>query len=71
MNKHYVYLVMSQDRLVVTSHKIVNTDYRSLFCAEARSADDARHVCNAFCIGYIIGNQGVTVVNFATEFSLI
>jgi hypothetical protein len=70
MNKHYVYLVMSQDRLVVTAHEIANTDYRSLFSAEARNPIDARHVCNAFCIGYIIGNQGITVVNYETEFSL-
>jgi hypothetical protein len=61
--KYNVYLINSEQRLLITSNNISNNDYIKLMDSDGFAG---LNNCKLFCIGYIVGNKDV--VNSIEEF---
>ena len=69
MGMHYVYLILSQNRLIITSVQIDDSDYFQLL-NNSGNAVRAMDFCKTFCIGYILGStSGRKIVNTLYEFA--
>ena len=71
MVTYYVYLIVKQRRLCITSSPVYNNDYFKLMDISAGNGLQARKaesMCKQFCIGYIVGSRGTEVVNDIEEF---
>ena len=70
MNQKFVYLILSQKRLVIVSSKITDKDYHELMNTGADGPESLLiTTCKMFCIGYIMGTQsGIKPVNLLEEF---
>jgi hypothetical protein len=66
---YYVYLIKSQNRLIISGNKMSDVDYHYLFSSIGQ--DDRNSVslifCKIYCMGFITGS-GVKVINSPTEF---
>lgn len=66
----YIYLVLSQNRLVITQQKIVNIDYHLLMYNDGFDPITLNLICKTFCLGYICGNaSGRKILNDPNEFA--
>jgi hypothetical protein len=68
MYKYYVYLIKSQNRLVILSEEIEDKDYELLL--NTGNSDYENHLirtCNTFCNGYVLG-AGNKILNRIEEF---
>lgn len=63
----FVYLILSEKRLIISEQKINNKDYHALLQSWGR-IDVCRKISNAFCLGFIYGND-CKVKNLPEEFS--
>jgi hypothetical protein len=64
--KHYVYLIISQNRLVITSVKMSNEAYHFMFSSEGHFSLVS---CKTFCAGCLMGSAtGIKLVNTIEEF---
>ena len=75
MITYYVYLIVKQRRLCITSSLVRNNDYRELMhisVGNVLQASTVESMCKQFCLGCIIGNSiglgGIEVVNDIEEF---
>jgi hypothetical protein len=69
MNKQFVYLILSEDRLIITENKINDIDYWLLFRIESNDYVQNINMCKTFCMGMIYGNQtNRKIVNNENEF---
>lgn len=68
MNKHYVYLIKSDKRLIITTNEIIDSDYKHLMDSSNSNAVNVNDTCKIFCIGYIMGNSNDNVINKLEEF---
>ena len=57
MYKGFVYLIISENRLVITEQAIVDTDYHLLMNNNGGNRHYIREICNVFCLAYIYGTQ--------------
>jgi hypothetical protein len=64
--KHYVYLIISQNRLVITADSINKEDYIFMLSSEGVAS---KEICKAFCAGCLMGSiNGIKFVNTIEEF---
>jgi hypothetical protein len=73
MNQKFVYLILSQKRLVILSSKMNDRDYRELMNTGNDGGIGMESLlmttCKMFCIGYIMGSQSsIKPVNLLEEF---
>ena len=70
MHYFYVYLILSQNRLVITKQKIDRADYHPLLDNNGGNEQVLYTICKMFCLGYISGSiSGRKIVNDPSEFS--
>jgi hypothetical protein len=60
----FVYLIISQKRLIVVNHSMSGDDYHLFLKSEGTNSE---YSCKTFCIGYIYGS-GIKVINYVEEF---
>lgn len=58
MYKFYVYLILSENRLVILKQQITDKDYHELVKITRNHEECGRDSCKMFCLGYILGSQG-------------
>ena len=64
MKRYYVYLIISERRLVILSKEVDNEDYNLLIDSQSRGS------CMIFCAGVSYGNRAqCTIVNSPLEFT--
>lgn len=69
MKKLYVYLILSQKRLIITENEILDDDHHLLLRSTGPNIEHTRALCKTYCIGYIIGNKtSGKVINDPQEF---
>lgn len=69
MNQKFVYLILSQRRLVILSSKMHDKDYHELMNTADGPESFLITTCKMFCIGFIMGSQsGTNPVNLLEEF---
>lgn len=66
----YVYLIASQNRLVILNKKISDSDYIFLFSSTGNDMESVSNQCNTFCAGVIFGQKvsTISIVNQLEEF---
>lgn len=65
MYTYYVYLNITENRLIITSQKIIDKKYSQLMHSTGSISLD---ICKMFCIGYIMGSKFKTPINSIEEF---
>lgn len=65
----YIYLIISQKRLVIADHEIIDEDYKELLNTNGPDLSIINNSCKIFCFGYILGSRNGGVVNTLKEFS--
>lgn len=71
MTKLFVYLIISQSRLIITKKEYDDSDYLRLTTLESFNESLLMNAAKSFCSGYIVGrNINVDVVNDIDEFKL-
>ena len=69
MYKYFVYLIISENRLIIVDGQIKNSDYCQLMDTCGGNLELAINSCKMFCLGYIYGGQyGKQVKNSPYEF---
>jgi hypothetical protein len=69
MYQFFVYLIKSQNRLVILRQKVENFDYQHLMDNNGGDVFQLEHLCKTFCLGYILGAQnGKKPINSLYEF---
>lgn len=69
MYKFFVYLIKSENRLVILRDKNDNPDYLCLMDSKGDNESVSHNLCKMFCAGYIIGaTNGKKPINSLYEF---
>lgn len=69
MNRYFVYLIKSQNRLVITKQQTVDNDYHMLMNNDGGNDYQLLSFCKLFCLGYIYGAEsGKKPINSPYEF---
>jgi len=71
MYEYYIYLIMSENRLIICDHQIINSDYYMLMNNNGNNNTLLYDTCKIFCLGYIYGTYNELnkpVVNKPIEF---
>jgi hypothetical protein len=71
MTKLYVYIIISQNRLVITKKEYDDSDHLRLTTLESYNEAMLMNTAKTLCSGYILGrNINIDVVNDIDEFKL-
>ena len=69
MYKRYVYLIISQNRLVILNEEKNDKDYHLFLENNGSSRDELMMACKVFCAGFILGaNSDCKPINELKEF---
>jgi len=71
INYYYVYLILSENRLVIMENKFVNDDYHLLMDNNGENKISLYNTCKIFCLGYLYGSRsnGRIIINDPHEYS--
>lgn len=69
MYEYHVYLIKSQNRLVILSKEVKDDDYLALISQLANDKDIALLVCKTYCLGFIHGTSFNKPINLQEEFA--
>ena len=53
----YVYLILSENRIVILKNKMVDDDYFELMNCNGVNEYNLLSTCKMFCFGYMIGSK--------------
>lgn len=68
MSTFYVYLILSQNRLVILQSLMQSDDYHMLFSSKGNPMLGENN-CKIYCMGYMVGTHAAkTPINSAEEF---
>ena len=69
MHKFFIYLIKSENRLVILKQKVENPDYFHLMNVDGDNTHHLEYLCKTFCLGFILGGEYARkVVNNLHEF---
>lgn len=69
MYQNFVYLILSEKRLIILDHPINDQNYWHLMDNNGNNQQLLLNTCKTFCLGYLFGSQyGKQVVNSPYEF---
>lgn len=72
MYKFFVYLIISEKRLVILGNDIVNEDYHGLFNNSGNNREIQYEFCKTFCVAYLRGSREINIdtvlINDINEF---
>ncbi len=73
MFKKYVYYVLEEKRLVITSNIIENDNYIKLLETIGNSIEVLLNNCNGFCAGYCLAckRNSIKITNIIDEFTSV
>lgn len=71
MYKNYVYVILSENRLIITQKEIIDKDYFLTFSVDSINPIFGINSCKCFCLGFIYGsNSGRKIKNLEDEFKI-
>lgn len=69
MYQYFVYLIISEKRLVILEQPISDNNYHKLMDNNGYNQQMLYNTCKIFCLGYLYGGQyGQQVINSPYEF---
>ena len=69
MFEYFVYLIISEKRLVILDHPMNDKNYYKLMDNNGGDQQMLYHICKIFCLGYLYGSKYENhVVNSPYEF---
>ncbi len=69
MYKCFVYLIISENRLVIMDNSVDDKNYHLLMNNEGYDRVTLRQLCKMYCLGYFYaGSHNIKVVNSPYEF---
>jgi len=72
MYQYFVYLIISEKRLIILDHSVNDKNYCNLLYNNGDNQQMLYNICKMFCLGYLYGSQygqyGQSVINSPYEF---